>query len=267
MRSLRRRSLITDMLNNKLYSLLGRGIKFRHIIDDSYQELISRLDMTGVTDISDMFLNCKNLSKINLDSWYKESFVNLSHTFNGCVVKNGIIDLSKWDFSRVTSLNYTFAETKTNIILPPGFKNEVIKDLYCTWYNNLGVKRLDLSNLNTSKVNNYGWVFNGASLLEWLDISAFDLSNATSITSFFGNNQRLKHLIIGENFGKYKGTQSIDMSMFASLDDESRESFMTLYDRKSNGLSNMKLIINTSYGFTNEQIQTLTNKGYTINLV
>ena len=150
MRSLRRRSLITEvMLNNKLYSLLGRGIKFRYIIDDSYQELISRLDMTGVTDISDMFLNCKNLSKLNLDSWYKGSFVNLSHTFNGCVVKNGIIDLSKWDFSRVTSLNYTFAETKTNIILPPGFKNEVIKDLYCTWYNNVGVKRLDLSNLNT----------------------------------------------------------------------------------------------------------------------
>ena len=255
------------MLNNKLYKLLGRGIKFRNTIDDSYQELISRLDMTGVTDISDMFLDCKNLSNINLDSWYKGSFVNLKQTFCRCVLKNGIIDLSKWDFSRVTSLNYTFAETQTKIILPPGFKNEVIRDLYCTWYNNTSVNRLDLSNLNTRKVTNYGWVFSGASNLEWLDISSFDLSNATSIESFFGNNFKLKHLIIGENFGKYPGTKPMYMDRFASLDEESRESFMTLYDRKSNGLSNMKLIIKTSYGFTNEQIQTLTNKGYTINLV
>lgn len=254
------------MINNKLYKLLGRGIKFRSNIDDSYLDLITKLDMNGVTDISYMFENCKHLSELNLDSWNKGSFVNLSYAFHQCIPKNGILDLSKWDLSRVTSLNYTFAESSTDLILPPGFKNEVIEYLYCTFWNNSGIKRLDLSNLNTHNVTNYGWVFSSASALEWLDISGFDLTNATQVQNFFQNNYHLKHLVLGEGFGKIKKAATFVMNSFASLDEESKASFMSLYDRKANGLPNVTLKLNVSYGFTNEQIQALTNKGYIIDL-
>lgn len=255
-----------DMTFNKLYKLLGRGIKFRSIIDDSYLDLITKLDMTGVTDISYMFEGCNRLSELNLDSWHKGSFVDLSHAFNHCILKNGILDLSKWDLSRVTSLNYTFADNSNDLILPPGFKNEVIEDLYCTFWSNRGIKRLDLSNLNTHNVTNYGWVFGSASVLEWLDISGFDLSNATNVVDFFASNYRLKHLVLGEGFGKIKKGETFVMNSFASLDEESKASFMSLYDRKANGLPNVTLKLNVSYGFTNEQIQALTNKGYIIDL-
>lgn len=120
---------------------------------------------------------------------------------------------------------------------------------------------------NTKNVTHFGWCFEGASKLKWLDISGFDLSSATDTTSFFGRNTALTHLILGEGFGKVRTGITLDMSSFASLDEESKESFMTLYDRKANGLPNMTLKLKTSYGFTDEQVQSLTNKGYTINLV
>ena len=42
------------MNDRDLYKLLGRGVKFRSTTDDSYGELISSLDMRGVTDVSYM---------------------------------------------------------------------------------------------------------------------------------------------------------------------------------------------------------------------
>ena len=105
--------------------------------------------------------------------------------------------------------------------------------------------------------------------MEWLDISGFDLSSATAsgVNTFFGRNIKLTHLILGEGFGKIKEGVTFDMSSFASLDEESKASFMSLYDRKANGLPNVTLKLKTSFGFSEEQIQSLTNKGYTINLV
>lgn len=177
------------------------------------------------------------------------------------------IDLSNMDFSSLKSLEYTFNGNLKEISLPELGENNVLTNMYCTWYNCLNIKKLDLSKFNTKNVTNFGWCFEGARSLKWLDISGFDLSSATDISSFFGRNPSLTHLILGEGFGKEKIGKTIDMSSFASLDEESKESFMTLYDRKANGLPNMTLKLKTSYGFTDEQVQSLTNKGYTINLV
>ena len=153
--------------------------------------------------------------------------------------------------------------------MPEFAEDNMLTNLYCTWYQNSRIKKLDLSKLNTKNVTEFGWCFDGATGLEWLDISGFDLSSATTsgVNTFFGRNIRLTHLILGEGFGKIKGGVTFDMSSFASLDEESKASFMSLYGRKANGLPNVTLKLKTSFGFSEEQIQSLTNKGYTINLV
>ena len=153
--------------------------------------------------------------------------------------------------------------------MPELSEDNMLKTLYCTWYNNKKKQKLDLSKFNTKNVTEFGWCFKGAVNLEWLDISGFDLSSATArgVNTFFGTNRMLTHLILGEGFGKIKEGVTFDMSSFASLDEESKASFMSLYDRKANGLPNVTLKLKTSYGFSEEQIQSLTNKGYTINLV
>ena len=221
--------------------------------------------MSKVTDMSYAFDDCSYLQNINFGSNNFKNVITLHHAFDSC--DSLTLDLSHCDFSNLQSLEYAFNGNLKEIKLPELGENNVLNNLYCTWYNCHAITKLDLSKFNTRKVTNYGWVFSGCTALEWLDISGFDLTSATNVSSFFELNKNLKHLVLGEGFGKIKQGVTFDMSSFASLDEESKVSFMSLYDRKANGLPNVTLKLKTSYGFTEEQIQSLTNKGYTINLV
>ena len=225
-----------------MYELLGKALRFHLYINNSYSKFISSWDTSKVTDLSYCFQGCSSLQSL---------------------------DLSSWDISNLRSFRYTFSDGVNELIMPELVEDNMLKNLYCTWYENSRIKKLDLSKFNTKNVTEFGWCFEGAVNLEWLDISGFDLSSSTyhGVESFFGRNRMLTHLILGEGFGKIKEGVTFDMSSFASLDEESKASFMSLYDRKANGLPNVTLKLKTSFGFSEEQIQSLTNKGYKINLV
>ena len=229
---------------------------------------LSSWDTSKVTDLRYCFQGCSSLQSLDLSSWDTSKVTDLSNCFESCRVSN-MLDLSMLDFSSVTTLHYTFSNGVAKLKLPELRDGNVLKSMYCTWYQNGAIKKLDLSKFNTKNVTEFGWCFDGAVNLEWLDISGFDLSSATAsgVNTFFGRNIMLTHLILGEGFGKIKEGVTFDMSSFASLDEESKASFMSLYDRKTNGLPNVTLKLKTSFGFSEEQIQSLTNKGYKINLV
>ena len=250
-----------------MYELLGKVLRFHPSIDDSYSKFISSWDTSKVTNLSYCFQGCNYLQSLDLSGWDTSKVTNLKYCFESCSVSN-MLDLSMLDFSSVTSLRYTFSGSGVaKLKLPELREGNNLQGMYCTWYNNGNIQKLDLSKFNTKNVTEFGWCFDGATNLEWLDISGFDLSSATGVNTFFGRNIRLTHLILGEGFGKIKSGVTFNMSSFASLDEESKASFMSLYDRKANGLPNVTLKLKTSYGFSEEQIQSLTNKGYTINLV
>ena len=237
-----RRKLMVSSRKNDMYELLGKALRFHPYINNSYSKFISSWDTSKVTDLRRCFQECRSLQSL---------------------------DLSSWDTSNLQSLRYTFSGGVNEIIMPDLSKANMLNSLYCTWYENSRIKKLDISKLNTKNVIAFGWCFDGAVNLEWLDISGFDLSRAETygISDFFGRNRMLTHLILGEGFGKIPTGVTFNMSSFASLDEESKASFMSLYDRKANGLPNVTLKLKTSFGFSEEQIQSLTNKGYTINLV
>ena len=229
---------------------------------------LSSWDISKVTDLGYCFQGCGSLQSLDLSSWDTSKVTDLRYCFEGCRALQSL-DLSSWDISNVRSLEYTFSNGVNELIMPELSEDNMLNNLYCTWYQNYGIKKLDLSKFNTKNVTEFGWCFEGDTNLEWLDISGFDLSSTTAygVRSFFGRNKRLTHLILGEGFGKIKEGVTFDMSSFASLDEESKASFMSLYDRKANGLPNVTLKLKTSFGFSEEQIQSLTNKGYIINLV
>lgn len=286
-----RRKLMVSSRKNDMYELLGKALRFHPSIDDSYGKIISSWDVSKVTSLDACFQDCYQLTSLDLSSWDMSKVTNMSFAFENCNNLRNInfgsnnfknvttlyrafrschsltLDLSDFDFSNLQSLEYSFSGNLKEIKLPELGENNVLTTLYCTWYNCIAITKLDLSKFNTRKVTNYGWVFSGCTALEWLDISGFDLTSATNVPSFFELNKNLKHLVLGEGFGKIKQVATFDMSSFASLDEESKASFMSLYDRKTNGLPNVTLKLKTSFGFSEEQIQSLTNKGYTINLV
>ena len=261
-----RRKLMVSSRKNDMYELLGKALRFHKYIDKSYSKLISSWDTSKVTSLSYCFEGCSALQSLDLSSWDTSKVTSLSYCFEGCSSLKSL-DLSSWDTSKLLSLEYTFSNGVNELIMPELSEDNMLINLYCTWYQNSRIKKLDLSKFNTKNVKNFGWCFDGAVNLEWLDISGFDLSSANNVDTFFGRNRMLTHLILGEGFGKIKEGVTFDMSSFASLDEESKASFMSLYDRKANGLPNVTLKLKTSFGFSEEQIQSLTNKGYTINLV
>ena len=267
-----RRKLMVSSRKNDMYELLGKALRFHPYINNSYSKFISSWDTSKVTDLSRCFQECRSLQSLDLSSWDTSKVANLSYCFQNCRVSN-MLDLSMLDFSSIITLDNTFSGSYSTGVaklkLPELIDGNILKRLYCTWYNNGKIQKLDLSKFNTKNVTDYGRVFDGCTALEWLDISGFDLSSATvsGVNTFFGRNRMLTHLILGEGFGKIKEGVTFDMSSFASLDEESKASFMSLYDRKANGLPNVTLKLKTSFGFSEEQIQSLTNKGYTINLV
>ena len=261
-----RRKLMVGIRKNDMYELLGKALRFHKYIDNSYNNIIYSWDTSKVTDLRYCFQGCSSLQSLDLSSWDISKVTDLSYCFEGCNYLQSL-DLSSWDISKVRSFEYTFSNGVNELIMPELSEDNMLNNLYCTWYQNYGIKKLDLSKFNTKNVTEFGWCFEGATNLEWLDISGFDLSSANGVDTFFGRNIMLTHLILGEGFGKIKQGVTFDMSSFASLDEESKASFMSLYDRKTNGLPNVTLKLKTSFGFSEEQIQSLTNKGYTINLV
>ena len=289
-----RRKLMVSSRKNDMYELLGKALRFHPYINNSYSKFISSWDTSKVTDLSYCFQGCISLRSLDLSSWDTSKVTDLRGCFQECSSLQSLdlsswdtskvtdlsycfkecrslqsLDLSSWDISKLLSLEYTFSNGVNELIMPELSEDNMLKYLYCTWYQNSRIKKLDLSKFNTKNVTEFGWCFEEAVNLEWLDISGFDLSSATvsGVESFFGRNRMLTHLILGEGFGKIKEGVTFDMSSFASLDEESKASFMSLYDRKANGLPNVTLKLKTSFGFSEEQIQSLTNKGYTINLV
>lgn len=127
---------------------------------------------------------------------------------------------------------------------------------------------LDLSDWNTSNVENMRSMFYGCTNLTSLDLSGFDTSKVTDMDSIFYHCSNLTSLILGSNFFKTSKVTSVDFSpLIQWTNDTVFTSLVTnSYDRASVGLNTLtiKLHANTKAVLSNEQKAAITSKGYTI---
>jgi|GEM_PF-2119807 len=147
------------------------------------------------------------------------------------------INVSGWDTSKCEYLNFTFWGTSLEDINVKGWDTKNIKNMASVF-------------LNT--------------FFKSLDLSTWDLSSVEAFTTMFES--KLKHLTLGENFGKVKDKcATLDFSKISAWDD-SVKSLLTLYDRKANGMGviTIKLHANAKAVLGEDGIAQLTAKGYTI---
>ena len=125
--------------------------------------LENNLDISNVTDISNMFYECKNLSELSdISKWNTSKITDMSNMFKGCELLYYIPDISGWDTSNVNDMSYMFAECSGLPILP------------------------DISKWNISNVTDLSCMFMGcSSLLEFPDISKWDTSNINYMSNMF----------------------------------------------------------------------------------
>ena len=238
------------------------------------------MNVSGLTDINQVFKNCKELTELDisgwdtsecrtLTDWKKDSqttglfggcsklrviyglpgldtrkFEDVQSMFGGCSALTSL-DVSKWDTSNVTNMDSMFENINS-------------------------MQSLDISNFDTRKASlggSYGLM--SSSSLRSLDMSGdnFTLENTTNWNRGIQTPQ-LRTLKLGKNFFKtHESIKSLSLSYQYWTDSRVRLSLVTnLYDRRANGLPDLTLELhaNTKKVLTEEDLAAITAKGYII---
>ena len=238
------------------------------------------MNVSGLTDINQVFKNCKELTELDisgwdtsecrtLTDWRKDSqtrglfggcsnlrviyglpgldtrkFENVCSMFSGCSALTSI-DVSKWDTSNVTDMSSMFEQINS-------------------------MQSLDISNFDTRKAKvGGGYGFLSSTNLRSLDMSGDNFTlESTNNWNRGIRTPNLRTLKLGKNFFKtHESIKSLSFSYQYWTDSSVRLSLVTnLYDRKANGLPDLTLTLhaNTKKVLTEEDLAAITAKGYII---
>ncbi len=135
---------------------------------------IKNLNTSKVTNMKAMFVDCRNLSTLDLSSFNTSNVTDMSEMFKW---SNGLItlDLSNFNTLKVTNMSEMFSGCDK-------------------------LTTLNLSNFNTSKVTNMSEMFYDCNRLTQLDISDFDTSKVADMSRMFYLCGGLTKIIVGENW-------------------------------------------------------------------
>lgn len=187
---------------------------------------IENLNTSKVTDMWNMFYNCKSLTSLDLKTFDTHNVLGMSYMFFGC---NNLtyLNVSSFDTSNVGNMMWMFAgcwkltnlsvsnfdmhSVRTMIgmfssckglthIDVSKFNTENVKSMQAVFQRCEKLTSLDLSGFNTSKVNDIASMFNSCKSLTSLDLSNFDTQLVTQSTSLFYGCQKLEAIYLGDKF-------------------------------------------------------------------
>ena len=148
---------------------------------------LSKLKIDTVTNISNLFKNCKFSKLPDISSWNTSNIINMSGLFTGCLILKSLPDISNWDTSKVTDLSSIFSGCKSLEQLP------------------------DISKWNTSEVKTMKKMFEECSNLKELpEISKWDVKNVKNMSHMFYG---CKSILTLPDISKWNTEQVTDMSM------------------------------------------------------
>ena len=143
---------------------------------------LSNLDTSKVTDMSSMFNSC-GLTSLDLSSFNTSNVTNMSSMFSGPLSS---LDLSSFDTSKVTDMSYMFNRcSELNSLNISSFNTSNVTRMDGMFLNCSGLDSLDLRNFDTSKVTYMTEMFYGCRGLIDLNLSSFNTSEVTSMRTMF----------------------------------------------------------------------------------
>ena len=162
---------------------------------------VSKFDLSSAEDVSDMFYRCYLLSDIDTQNWKSSKIINMNRMFTDCRSVSSL-DLSGLELSRVNNMSSMFSgcsnlsDLKLSKIGTPHLITWGLSWMFADCQK---LKALDLSNFDTSDVENFGLVFYQCYNLKSLNLNGWNTSNATD----------MKWMFLG-----CSSLQNVDLSMF-----------------------------------------------------
>lgn len=181
---------------------------------------LANLNLTGVTDISWLFLNCSQLGALDLNSWDVSSVIRMEGTFQNCAklvtlnVANWNTDslqylidtfngdssltslpVGKWNTSKVATMMRTFTDCSSLTSLDiANWDTRVVTNMSAIFRGMSKVKSLPIDKWQTGRVVNMQLVFSGDTSLESINVANWDTSRATALDGTFAKLPNIKSL-------------------------------------------------------------------------
>ena len=185
------------------------------------------LNTESVTDMSNMFYNCRNLTSLDVSGFDTRNVTSMGGMFNNCRLIERL-DVSGFDTENVTSMSSMFEDCRGLKSLDvSNFDTENVTNMAEMFRSCSSLTTLDVSNFKTGIVTNMSFMFGYCSGLESLsfDVNKFNTASVTSMEFMFGYCEKLESLDVSHfdtknvtnmyyMFGKCKKLTSLDVSNF-----------------------------------------------------
>jgi len=215
---------------------------------DLKRDYIGEWDVSNVTDMSGLFMDCDNFDE-PLDDWDVSNVTDMSYMFDGCKKFNRPLD--EWDVSNVTDMSYMFSGChKFDQPLNKWKVSKVEKMDYmfagCEKFNR------PLDKWDVSNVEDMGIMFHSCKNFNQ-DLSSWDVYNVKDMTRMFescGLKINPKWIINPETETEYmfratrlEGTYlEVSDINIRKADNEVKNTIMALSERRNKNNENVPLI-------------------------
>ena len=155
---------------------------------------LNKLDTSKVTNMGEMFYNCKVLTSLDVSGFNTSKVTNMREMFCACSALTSL-DLSGWDTSKVTNMQTMFGSCYALTSLDvSGFNTSNVTNMRTMFYYCNALTSLDVSGFDTSNVTIMWEMFCACSALTSLDLSGFDTSKVTNMAVMFSECSALTSL-------------------------------------------------------------------------
>lgn len=234
--SLRGCNVQTIVFDNSLNTLRDVPIKDASHLFSFFESLTAivgweNLDMSQITNIESMFVDCKSLKNVDLSSFHTENVTDMSTLFDGCISLEKV-DMSHFSTSNVKSVYGMFrdchslkaidlsksvfdlqkAEFFANCTSLETIHMGTLKcvDMYGMFSGLTALKTLDF----TGPVSGFEIctnMFENCTSLEVLDLSMLDTSHAGTMEHMFYGCSNIVSIYVGDGWDVSKVWHAVDM--------------------------------------------------------
>ena len=194
---------------------------------------LSKLNTSGVTDMSGMFAGCENLLSVDVSGFNTNKVTALASMFYKCSTLN-VLNLENFDTQNVTDMNRMFwGCTNLKKLTMSNFDTHNVTNFYCMFTNCSSLKSIDVSGFDTEKATIIRAMFAGCNSLESVNLSSFNTDGVSDLGLLFAECNTLKELDLSSF--KTEKVEKVD-SMFLNC-----KSLKTIY---------------VSYGWSTKSVKT-----------